>query len=127
MNVGLKALWARIRFVLWAAVATILRTIGMEKSMKHHEDEVAEGGTFTVTGSDMTVFKLPGDERPENVDVDFDESCPVLVCNPHQVDELEWEIVAAAHHHQHKYELKIKWQVSGVRKIRWSVNAERAS
>jgi len=88
----------------------------------HHEEEISEGGTFTVTGRDSIVFKLPSHHRPRHVFVDFDGSYPPVTCNPHQHDRLEWNVEDVSHHgFRHRFELFIEWHVSGVRKIRWYV------
>ena len=102
-------------------LAALAMTLRLKARNMHNEEEIAEGGTFTVVGHDKAVFKLPGHHRPKQIDVDFDESCPPLVCNPHHHDHLEWEVCEAGFGHRHKYELHIKWHVSGVRKIRWAV------
>lgn len=96
--------------------------------MKHHVDEeVSEGGVFTANGSGSVVFRLRGHERPERVRVDFDGDVELVVCNPHHRDELEWDVVQTAHHHhdghhEHRYELRVRWHVSGIRRVTWSVD-----
>lgn len=106
------------------AVALFLVVLVGVKLMDHNQDAIAESGFLTVTGTDSATFRLPGHREPNRITVEFDSSCPPLVCNPRHHDELEWEVTPAdpRHHHHHRWELKIRWHVSGVRKVVWSAD-----
>ncbi len=84
-------------------------------------------GELTVTGADEARFDLT--RNPEYISVEFaDEDC--TPCDPGSDDELDYEVHSVCcehkcHHkchccHKHKrWELVIRWKVSGLRKIVW--------
>lgn len=71
-------------------------------------------GELTVTGHDHATITLHG--FPTKVECFFKDHVIPVPCNPHHHDEVECEV----HHDysgRHKFVLKIRWRVSGVREI----------
>jgi len=80
-----------------------------------------QAGELIVTGKDKAVIPLHG--LPRKVNVHFKHGCDVVPCNPQHEDCLEYEIQSNhCHHHHHDFVLVIKWHVSGVREIVWTVH-----
>jgi len=86
-----------------------------------------QSGELLVTGKDSVDIELH--DHPDHVDVEFIDDVVVVPCDHHHQDHLEWEVrrvhhVARAsvkHHRKHHYVLTIKWHVTGIRKIKWTV------
>lgn len=76
-----------------------------------------QSGEFNVIGKDEVQVSLLG--FPSKVKVEFTDHCMVIPCNPHHRDSLEWEVVRT-HHHHGGFTLIIKWEVTGVRDIKWT-------
>lgn len=100
-----------------------------------------QAGELIVTGKDKAVIPLHG--LPRKVNCHFKHGCDVVPCNPQHEDCLEYEIQSNHchhdddhddcdhghhndrghhHHHHHDFVLVIKWHVSGVREIVWTVH-----
>lgn len=78
-----------------------------------------QSGELIVTGKDHIIIKLKG--FPAKVHAHFVHELEVVPCNPHHRDTLEWEV-------QHSntvnsgFVLVIKWSVTGVREVKWTVS-----
>jgi len=91
------------------------------------EDEVS--GELNVIGTDLVNIELK--RHPREVLVFFKDECVVVPCNPRHFDSVEWVLHDGKtchnhdHHHDkhdhHKNYLTIKWDVSGLRSIYWTV------
>lgn len=77
-----------------------------------------QSGELFVTGKDSAQVLLLG--FPSKVKVDFVGHTTVIPCNPHHYDQLEWD-VQRSHAHHGGFTLVIKWVVTGVREIKWTV------
>ena len=76
-----------------------------------------QSGELIVTGKDSAVIVLS--KFPSQVVVDFKDECAVVLCNPHHNDHLEWEVKPSGKVPQ-RVILVIKWNVTGVREIKWT-------
>ena len=87
--------------------------------MKHRNEE---GGELVVSGADKVSIPLLA--FPHKVEVEFKKKHHhPPPCDPHHHphhDELEWEVHRNYHGH-HAYTLLIKWNVSDLREIFWTV------
>lgn len=91
--------------------------LGLFGAGKDCQGETMQSGEIIVTGNDEV--EIPLRTFPSYVKVAFKDHCVVVPCNPQNFDELEWE--ATKHHHKDHYVLNIKWNVTGVREIVWTV------
>lgn len=77
-----------------------------------------QSGELIVTGKNVATIILHG--APAEVRVHFEHEENIVPCDPKGADEVEYEVVR--NHHVHSgYILLIKWNVSGVREIKWHV------
>ena len=72
-------------------------------------------GELIVVGKDEARITLT--HFPVRVKVEFQDEYMIVPCNPAHHDKLEWEVERVSHH----YVLIIKWKVSSVREILWTV------
>ena len=78
-------------------------------------------GELSVVGRDTVEIKLGG-HCPSRVEVEFVDECHEVPCNHHK-NELKWELEEREHeHHRKEVYLVIKWHVSGLRAIRYTVH-----
>jgi hypothetical protein len=75
-----------------------------------------QSGELFVVGKDHVTIHLHG--NPQKVVVQFKDEHHITPCNPNDFDELEWEV----ERHLFGYVLRIKWQVTDVREIKWEVD-----
>lgn len=79
-----------------------------------------QSGELFVTGKDKAVILLK--KHPDKVIVHFDKHEHIVPCNHHHHDELEWEVhVKHEHPFKTKFVLVIKWNVTNVREVKWTV------
>ncbi len=101
-----------VKDFIYNIIYTIFSFLGIDLG------EVAmQSGELIVTGEDKVEIVLRGE--PAQVAVKFKDTCVIVPCNPQHYDDLEYEVVK--HHHKHHYTLVIRWNVSGVREIVWTV------
>jgi hypothetical protein len=93
-----------------------------------------KSGQLTVTGNGDTRLLLDGPPRYVNVHFVNEPGLEPVPCNPHHIhDHVEYQIDyededrrhvhdPGYHRHDRKFVLIIRWQVSGVRDIHWSVS-----
>lgn len=77
-----------------------------------------QSGELIVTGSNIATIILSG--APGEVHVHFANEANIVPCDPSNADTLEYE-VRRSHNVASGYVLLIKWNVSGVREIKWHV------
>lgn len=75
-----------------------------------------QAGELVVTGKGKADIPLRH-HQPCEVFVQFQDEHHPAPCNPHHVDEFEWEL----HYKNSHYVLVVKWEVSGIREIFWAV------
>lgn len=102
-----------ILIIFLVIAAAFIYKVKAELSSFNKENQM-QSGELIVTGKDEVFITLHG--TPINVNVYFKGDCDLTPCNPKDYDMLEWEM----HFKHHHYTLKIKWNVSGVRKILWT-------
>jgi len=78
-----------------------------------------QSGELIVSGKNS--LHIPLERVPAEVKCYFKDEFEVVPCNPHQVDELEYE-VHTSNTLRSGFVLIIKWNVSGVREINWQVS-----
>ena len=76
-----------------------------------------QSGELDVSGKDRIRIDLH--KLPRDVKVRFSDDDCIVPCNPHHRDFVEFEIHATNRHHG-GYVLIISWEVTGVRKIKWT-------
>lgn len=79
-----------------------------------------QSGELIVTGKDEVRIHLQSHHYPSKVKVWFHDEICIVPCNPHHADSLEWDLQQI--HSHHGIVLVIKWNVSGVREIKWSAH-----
>ena len=89
-------------------VKRVLFFLGLHK---HFYNVELQAGELVVTGKNSIVFNL--EKRPISVHVYFSDNCVLIPCN-YSIDWLSFSIK--------KDNLKIKWNVSGVRTIKWLIH-----
>lgn len=77
-----------------------------------------QSGELVVIGKDKTTIPLTG--LPAEVRCHFVDELASVPCNPHHSDSLEFEI-HVSNTVLSGFVLLIKWDVSGVRAVRWHV------
>ena len=77
-----------------------------------------QSGELIVTGTNVATIILHG--APAEVHVNFANEAGIVPCDPQNADTLEYE-VRANHNVASGFVLLIKWNVSGVREIKWHV------
>lgn len=75
-----------------------------------------QSGELIVTGKDS--IHIPLDRLPSEVKVHFKDEYELAPCNPHNADWLEYAVHSSITSRS-GYVLIIKWDVSGVREIKW--------
>lgn len=77
-----------------------------------------QAGELVVTGIGVADIPLHPHQQPERLHVEFkDHRHEPVPCNPQHSDSLEWDL----HYKHSRYVLVIKWNVSALREIVWSV------
>ena len=77
-----------------------------------------QSGELIVTGKDKVHIHL--NKFPDKVEVWFKDDLECVPCNPHHHDWLEWEVHRSNTTFSHSHHiLIIKWDVSGMREIKW--------
>lgn len=111
----LKNLFCLFCYRVCSLVNVVLGWFGVGKDC--HGDNTMQSGELIVTGKEEV--EIPLRNFPSYVKVTFKDHCIVVPCNPQNFDELEWEVIK--HCHKDHYKLHIKWNVTGVREIVWTV------
>lgn len=80
-------------------------------------------GDLVVSGKDKVSLNV-GKRIPQEVIVKFQSPLTITPCNPHHFDDLEWELIEHHDHHHNftHFELEIRWKVTGIRVILWSIS-----
>lgn len=78
-----------------------------------------QSGELIVTGKDEAKIKL--ERCPSKIKVHFIGAPLVIPCNQPHTDSVQWELQRNFHKHHGGYILVIKWHVSDVREIKWTV------
>ena len=77
-----------------------------------------QSGELIVTGQNVATIILHG--APAEVKVHFEHEANIVPCDPQNADTLEYE-VKRNYNVSSGFVLIIRWNVSGVREIKWHV------
>lgn len=77
-----------------------------------------QSGELIITGKSRIIIPLNG--FPSEVRAHFKDELEMVPCNPHHADRLEYEVLVS-NMHRGGFALLIKWEVTGVREIKWHV------
>lgn len=77
-----------------------------------------QSGELIITGKSRITIPLNG--FPSEVRAHFKDELEMAPCNPHHADLLEYE-VQISNANRSGFVLLIKWDVTGVREIKWHV------